>query len=140
MPALAFVAATSVDGYGVLDTLSGRNLPAKLKVLAPAEHEPGWDGSWPIAECSNPCPATGCCSWTWRETASEASNRPNRPDRHLPLPAARSMMPVVNWHQVIDERNFEMDQVIVRSLRRDPTQLSRVELWIQERLSDGSDR
>jgi hypothetical protein len=42
----------------------------------------------------------------------------------------------VNWHQIIDDRNFEMDQVIVSLLRREPAQLARVERWIDERLSD----
>ena len=42
----------------------------------------------------------------------------------------------MNWHELIDERNFEMDQVIVSLLRQDSSQLSRVELWIQGRLAD----
>ena len=42
----------------------------------------------------------------------------------------------MNWHQLIDERNYELDQVIVSLLRRDPAQLIRVERWIQKRLAD----
>lgn len=42
----------------------------------------------------------------------------------------------VNWHEVIDERNYEMDQVIASVLRRDPSQLQRVVEWIERWLAD----
>ena len=42
----------------------------------------------------------------------------------------------VNWHQLIEERGYEMDQVVVEVLRRDPTKLDRVVGWIEERLAD----
>lgn len=42
----------------------------------------------------------------------------------------------MNWHQVIDERNYEMDQVIASVLRRDPTRLDAVVEGIRRRLDD----
>jgi len=42
----------------------------------------------------------------------------------------------VNWHQVIEERGYEMDQVVAEVLRRDPSKLGLVVSWIQGRLSD----
>jgi hypothetical protein len=42
----------------------------------------------------------------------------------------------VNWHQVIEERSFEMDQVIARILRREPAKLDLVVAWIEQRLAD----
>ena len=42
----------------------------------------------------------------------------------------------MNWHQVIDERSYEMDQVIARVLRRDPAKLELVVAWIQRFLAD----
>jgi hypothetical protein len=42
----------------------------------------------------------------------------------------------MNWHQVIDERSHEMDQVIADLLRRSPDKLSLVTNWIAHRLSD----
>lgn len=42
----------------------------------------------------------------------------------------------MNWHQVIDERSHEMDQVIADLLRRSPDKLSLVTNWIAYRLSD----
>jgi len=42
----------------------------------------------------------------------------------------------VNWHQVIEERSYEMDQVIADVLRREPTKLGLVVAWIKERLAD----
>ncbi len=42
----------------------------------------------------------------------------------------------MNWHQVIDERNYEMDQVIGRLLQQDPSKLNFVESWIKQRLED----
>ena len=42
----------------------------------------------------------------------------------------------MNWHQVIDERSHEMDQVIADILRRAPGKLALVSAWIDRRLSD----
>jgi len=42
----------------------------------------------------------------------------------------------VNWHEVIDERSYEMDQVIADVLRRDPAQLEKVVAWIERFLAD----
>ena len=44
--------------------------------------------------------------------------------------------PLVNWHQVIDDRNYEMDQVIASVLRQDPTKLDLVLDLIRRRLAD----
>ena len=42
----------------------------------------------------------------------------------------------MNWHQVIDERAYEMDQVIAGILRREPAKLELVVAWIEQRLGD----
>lgn len=42
----------------------------------------------------------------------------------------------MNWHEVIDERSYEMHQVIVDVLRRDPEKLKPVVEWIQRFLAD----
>ena len=42
----------------------------------------------------------------------------------------------MNWHQVIDERSYEMDQVIADILRQSPEKLSLVTAWIEARMSD----
>jgi hypothetical protein len=42
----------------------------------------------------------------------------------------------VNWHQVIDERNYEMDQVIADVLRREPANLDLAVAWIEKWLAD----
>ena len=42
----------------------------------------------------------------------------------------------MNWHQLIDERNFEMDQVIASILRQDPSKIELVVTWIEKRLAD----
>ena len=44
----------------------------------------------------------------------------------------------VNWHQLIEERSYEMDQVVAGVLRRDPNALARVVAWIEERMADPS--
>ena len=43
---------------------------------------------------------------------------------------------LMNWHQVIDERNYEMDQVIVEILRADPARLDVNVEWIDKFLAD----
>lgn len=42
----------------------------------------------------------------------------------------------MNWHQVIEERSYEMHQVVADVLRRDPAKLDLVVAWIERRLSD----
>ena len=42
----------------------------------------------------------------------------------------------MNWHQVIEERSYEMDQVIADVLRREPVKLDLVIAWIEQRLAD----
>jgi hypothetical protein len=42
----------------------------------------------------------------------------------------------MNWHEVIDERSLEMDRVIARELRADPSKLERVVAWIERFLND----
>ena len=44
--------------------------------------------------------------------------------------------PAVNWHQIIDERSFEMHQVIAEILRQSPEKLALVSAWIERRMSD----
>ena len=46
------------------------------------------------------------------------------------------ILQTVNWHQVIDERSFEMDQVVAAELRRDPAKLELVVDWIEKFLKD----
>ena len=41
----------------------------------------------------------------------------------------------MNWHQLIEERDYEMDQVVAEALRREPSKLDRVVGWIEERLA-----
>ena len=42
----------------------------------------------------------------------------------------------MNWHQLIEERSYEMHQVVAEVLRRDPAKLDLVVGWIEERLAD----
>lgn len=42
----------------------------------------------------------------------------------------------MNWHEVIDERSYEMDQVIAGVLRREPARLEEVVAWIERFLAD----
>ena len=42
----------------------------------------------------------------------------------------------MNWHEVIDERALEMDRVIARELRADPSRLDLVVAWIEKFLAD----
>ena len=42
----------------------------------------------------------------------------------------------MNWHRVIEERSYEMDQVIAGVLRREPAKLDAVVAWIEQRLAD----
>lgn len=42
----------------------------------------------------------------------------------------------MNWHQVIDERSYEMHQVIADVLRRSPGQLALVKTWIDRMLGN----
>ena len=42
----------------------------------------------------------------------------------------------MNWHQLIEERSYEMDQVVADVLRRDPAKLDLVVGGIEARLAD----
>jgi hypothetical protein len=42
----------------------------------------------------------------------------------------------MNWHEVIDERSYEMHQVVARILRADPSKLELVVAWIEKFLAD----
>lgn len=42
----------------------------------------------------------------------------------------------MNWHQVIEERSYEMHQVVADVLRREPEKLDLVVAWIERRLGD----
>jgi hypothetical protein len=42
----------------------------------------------------------------------------------------------VNWHEVIDARNLEMDRVVARQLRADPSKLRLVVARIERFLAD----
>ncbi len=42
----------------------------------------------------------------------------------------------MNWHEIIDERSYEMDQVVAGVLRRDPAKLGLVTAWIERFLND----
>ena len=42
----------------------------------------------------------------------------------------------MNWHEVVDERSYEMHQVVADVLRRDPGKLQLVLGWIDERMAD----
>ena len=64
------------------------------------------------------------------------SSRGHIPGSSLPSWYPCCLLHPVNWHQLIDERNYEMDQVIISVLRKDPAKLELVVLWIQERLAD----
>jgi hypothetical protein len=42
----------------------------------------------------------------------------------------------VNWHEVIDERSYEMHQVVADVLRREPEKLRLAVGWIEKFLAD----
>ncbi len=42
----------------------------------------------------------------------------------------------MNWHQIIEERSYEMHKVVAAVLRREPAKLRLVVDWIQRRLAD----
>jgi hypothetical protein len=42
----------------------------------------------------------------------------------------------MNWHQIIEERSYEMHQVVAAILRRNPDKLRLVVDWIQKWLAD----
>ena len=42
----------------------------------------------------------------------------------------------MNWHEVIDERSYEMDQAVADVLKRDPGKLDVVVAWIDRWLAD----
>ena len=42
----------------------------------------------------------------------------------------------MNWHEVIDERSYEMHQVVARELRAEPAKLDVAVAWIERFLAD----
>ena len=42
----------------------------------------------------------------------------------------------MNWHEIIEERSYEMHQVIADVLRREPAKLALVVEWIERFLAD----
>ena len=42
----------------------------------------------------------------------------------------------MNWHEVIDERSYEMHQVVAEVLRSDPAKLNLVTAWIERFMAD----
>lgn len=42
----------------------------------------------------------------------------------------------MNWHELIEERSYEMHQVVAEVLRREPAKLDLVIDWIEKRLTD----
>jgi hypothetical protein len=42
----------------------------------------------------------------------------------------------MNWHEVIDERNYEMHQVIADLLRAEPSKLELAVAWMEKFLAD----
>ena len=42
----------------------------------------------------------------------------------------------MNWHEVIDERSYEMHQVVARILRGEPAKLDLAVAWIEKFLAD----
>jgi hypothetical protein len=45
-------------------------------------------------------------------------------------------IPAMNWHEVIDERSYEMHRVVARVLRETPAKLDLVVSWIERFLAD----
>lgn len=62
--------------------------------------------------------------------------RPARAPKGLPGAGQPGYLTAVNWHQVIDERNYEMDQVVADVLRHEPAKLNLVVAWIEKWLAD----
>jgi hypothetical protein len=52
----------------------------------------------------------------------------------LPSAIALAYFASMNWHEIIDERNYEMDQVIAELLRNDPAKLQVAISWIEQKL------
>ena len=42
----------------------------------------------------------------------------------------------MNWHEVIDERSYEMHQVVAEVLRREPAKLDLAVAWMEKFLND----
>jgi hypothetical protein len=42
----------------------------------------------------------------------------------------------VNWHEIIEQRSYDLHQVVASVLVKDPAQLERVVAWIKARLAD----
>jgi hypothetical protein len=53
----------------------------------------------------------------------------------LPASELCTKLVAMNWHQIIDERSYEMHQVIADLLRQSPGKLSLVSAWIVQMLA-----
>jgi hypothetical protein len=42
----------------------------------------------------------------------------------------------VNWHEIMEQRSYDLHQVVASVLVKDPTKLERVVEWIKARLAD----
>ena len=87
------------------------------------------DGSWELVE-----PAWKVCTLLRLFTRRSGLRSP--PANALRIGAEHGYLACVNWHEIIEERSFEMDQVVSDVLRRDPAKLDRVVDWIERRLVD----
>lgn len=67
---------------------------------------------------------------------SQIQHRKSLPRAGIAWVCTSCFLCLVNWHQIIDERSYEMHQVISEVLQREPGALNRVVLWIEQRLSD----
>lgn len=54
----------------------------------------------------------------------------------IALPPRMWFTPVVNWHQIVDERSYEMHQVVAEVLQREPEKLELAVAWIEKWLAD----
>jgi len=68
--------------------------------------------------------------------ADRGSGAGRRAGQDLPRSSADALLYPVNWHQVIEERNHEMDEAVASVLRQDPSKLDKVVAWIERRLAD----
>ena len=54
----------------------------------------------------------------------------------LRLRSGCALLSPLNWHEIIDERSYEMDQVVAKVLRREPARLEDVVIWIERFLAN----
>ena len=52
------------------------------------------------------------------------------------LEPEHALIELVNWHEIIEQRSYDLHQVVASVLAKDPTQLERVVEWIKARLAD----